>query len=126
MGGLGDERGQEHGSTVGCWIGVIGQCLLDLLVGIFLPLTPHLPIPTSPPVHVHRIKQPSLKLHGGKDSICKPCHMAQLASVCGSDGHTYSSVVRSLGHVWGGGGVSPMPRGTEGPLTDPPSPHKGS
>uniref|UniRef100_A0A8C5K8S0 Sparc/osteonectin, cwcv and kazal-like domains proteoglycan 2 n=1 Tax=Jaculus jaculus TaxID=51337 RepID=A0A8C5K8S0_JACJA len=38
--------------------------------------------------------QPSLKLHGNKDSICKPCHMAQLASVCGSDGHTYSSVCK--------------------------------
>lgn len=45
--------------------------------------------------------------------------MAQLASVCGSDGHTYSSVVRSLGPVWGGGGVYPMPLGTEGPLADP-------
>lgn len=51
------------------------------------------------PIHSHRIKQPALKLHGNKDSTCKPCHMAQLASVCGSDGHTYSSVVRSLGRV---------------------------
>uniref|UniRef100_A0A5F4WJS5 Testican-2 n=1 Tax=Callithrix jacchus TaxID=9483 RepID=A0A5F4WJS5_CALJA len=42
----------------------------------------------------HRIKQPTVKLHGNKDSICKPCHMAQLASVCGSDGHTYSSVCK--------------------------------
>nr|KAF6425798.1 SPARC (osteonectin), cwcv and kazal like domains proteoglycan 2 [Molossus molossus] len=42
----------------------------------------------------HRIKQPALKLHAGKDSACKPCHMAQLASVCGSDGHTYSSVCK--------------------------------
>lgn len=42
-----------------------------------------------------RIKQPALKLHGNKDTACKPCHMAQLASVCGSDGHTYSSVVRN-------------------------------
>ncbi|KAJ8795020.1 hypothetical protein J1605_018607 [Eschrichtius robustus] len=45
----------------------------------------------------HRIKQPALKLHGNKDTMCKPCHMAHLASVCGSDGHTYSSVVRSPG-----------------------------
>ncbi|XP_076981114.1 testican-2 isoform X2 [Tamandua tetradactyla] len=42
----------------------------------------------------HRIKQPTLKLHGNKDAVCKPCHMAQLASVCGSDGHTYSSVCK--------------------------------
>lgn len=42
----------------------------------------------------HRIKQPALKLHGNQDAICKPCHMAQLASVCGSDGHTYSSVCK--------------------------------
>lgn len=42
----------------------------------------------------HRIKQPALKLHGNKDTACKPCHMAQLASVCGSDGHTYSSVCK--------------------------------
>ncbi|XP_006027958.1 testican-2 [Alligator sinensis] len=42
----------------------------------------------------HRIKQPALKLHGNKESFCKPCHMTQLASVCGSDGHTYSSVCK--------------------------------
>uniref|UniRef100_G1P4W0 SPARC (osteonectin), cwcv and kazal like domains proteoglycan 2 n=1 Tax=Myotis lucifugus TaxID=59463 RepID=G1P4W0_MYOLU len=42
----------------------------------------------------HRIKQPALKLHANKDTACKPCHMAQLASVCGSDGHTYSSVCK--------------------------------
>ncbi|NIG60349.1 testican [Pontoporia blainvillei] len=42
----------------------------------------------------HRIKQPALKLHGNKDTMCKPCHMAHLASVCGSDGHTYSSVCK--------------------------------
>ncbi|XP_033004998.1 testican-2 [Lacerta agilis] len=42
----------------------------------------------------HRIKQPALKLHGNKESLCKPCHMTQLASVCGSDGHTYSSVCK--------------------------------
>nr|KAF6459072.1 SPARC (osteonectin), cwcv and kazal like domains proteoglycan 2 [Rousettus aegyptiacus] len=42
----------------------------------------------------HRIKQPALKLHGSRDTICKPCHMAHLASVCGSDGHTYSSTCK--------------------------------
>ncbi|KAH0623553.1 hypothetical protein JD844_006433 [Phrynosoma platyrhinos] len=45
-------------------------------------------------MHLHRIKQPALKLHGNKESLCKPCHMTQLASVCGSDGHTYSSVCK--------------------------------
>ncbi|KAG9485130.1 hypothetical protein GDO78_008303 [Eleutherodactylus coqui] len=42
----------------------------------------------------HRIKQPNLKLHGNKDNLCKPCHVTQPASVCGSDGHTYSSVCK--------------------------------
>ncbi|XP_063817529.1 testican-2 [Pseudophryne corroboree] len=42
----------------------------------------------------HRIKQPNLKLHGSKDNLCKPCHVTQPASVCGSDGHTYSSVCK--------------------------------
>ncbi|XP_070608333.1 testican-2 isoform X2 [Erythrolamprus reginae] len=42
----------------------------------------------------HRIKQPAVKLHGNKENLCKPCHMTQLASVCGSDGHTYSSVCK--------------------------------
>lgn len=52
------------------------------------------PMPSSP-LSSCRIKQPALKLHANKDTACKPCHMAQLASVCGSDGHTYSSVVRT-------------------------------
>lgn len=60
-----------------------------------------------------RIKQPALKLHGNKDTMCKPCHMAHLASVCGSDGHTYSSVVRSSGPRRGGGGVHWSPQGAE-------------
>jgi len=42
----------------------------------------------------HRIKQPAPKLPGNKETICKPCHVAPLASVCGSDGHTYSSVCK--------------------------------
>lgn len=60
-----------------------------------------------------RIKQPALKLHGNKDNMCKPCHMAHLASVCGSDGHTYSSVVRSPGPRRGVGGVHWSPQGAE-------------
>lgn len=43
-----------------------------------------------------RIKQPALKHHGNKESFCKPCYMTQLASVCGTDGHTYSSVVSGV------------------------------
>lgn len=70
---------------------------------IFTPL--HVPFPPLS----RRIKQPALKLHGNKDTVCKPCHMAQLASVCGSDGHTYSSVVRNPDP----GGVHPRPQGTE-------------
>ncbi|KAM8923844.1 testican-2 isoform 2-T2 [Pelodytes ibericus] len=42
----------------------------------------------------HRIKQPNLKLHGSKDNLCKPCLATQPASVCGSDGHSYSSVCK--------------------------------
>lgn len=63
-----------------------------------------------------RIKQPALKLAGNKDTICKPCHMTPLASVCGSDGHTYSSVVRSPGPRCGGkggGGLHLKPQGAE-------------
>ncbi|XP_048472306.1 testican-2 isoform X1 [Rhincodon typus] len=36
----------------------------------------------------HRIKQSSL---GHVESTCKPCQADQMAPVCGSDGHTYSS-----------------------------------
>lgn len=50
-----------------------------------------------------RIKQPVLKLHAGKDAACKPCHVAPLAPVCGSDGHTYSSVVRTRAPAGRGG-----------------------
>ncbi|NXT58617.1 TICN2 protein, partial [Pluvianellus socialis] len=39
----------------------------------------------------HRIKPLGTKGHGS----CKPCHAAPLAAVCGSDGHTYSSEVRT-------------------------------
>ncbi|XP_029464896.1 testican-2 isoform X2 [Rhinatrema bivittatum] len=42
----------------------------------------------------HRIKQPSGKLHGNKDSLCKPCPATQPAPICGSDGHTYTSVCK--------------------------------
>ncbi|XP_055969408.1 testican-2 [Sorex fumeus] len=42
----------------------------------------------------YRIKQPALRPRPGRDPLCKPCHMDQLASVCGSDGHTYSSVCK--------------------------------
>lgn len=70
-------------------------------------------IPVPPPSSSCRIKQPALKLQGNKDTICKPCHMAQLASVCGSDGHTYSSVVRSPSPRVGGVGVYLKPQGAE-------------
>lgn len=113
-GGRGDWRRREHGYNVGHWTGLLSMSPRPSAGNLIFTR-----VPISPPIHLHRIKQPALKFHGGKDSICKPCHMAQLASVCGSDGHTYSSVVRSLGPVWGGGGVYPMPRGTEGPLADP-------
>lgn len=49
-----------------------------------------------------RIKPLSPKAHGG----CKPCHAAPLAAVCGSDGHTYSSAVRT-GHRRGDGAAGP-------------------
>nr|XP_033799598.1 testican-2 isoform X2 [Geotrypetes seraphini] len=42
----------------------------------------------------HRIKQPSGKLHGNKENVCKPCSAAQPAPICGSDGHTYTSVCK--------------------------------
>ncbi|XP_068807091.1 testican-2 isoform X2 [Struthio camelus] len=37
----------------------------------------------------HRIKAPGWR--AGEESACKPCRAAPAASVCGSDGHTYSS-----------------------------------
>lgn len=42
----------------------------------------------------HRIKQPAVKLHGSKENLCKPCHATTPAPVCGTDGHTYSSVCK--------------------------------
>lgn len=55
----------------------------------------------SPP---SRIKPLGPKAHGG----CKPCHAAPVAAVCGSDGHTYSSAVRTAAPAAGTGG--PVPR----------------
>lgn len=89
MGRMGEQ------STVGGWSALLSERVSGTSCRLsYLSLHPHIF-----PIHSPRIKQPALKFHGNKDSACKPCHMAQLASVCGSDGHTYSSVVRSLGHV---------------------------
>lgn len=42
----------------------------------------------------YRIKQPSVRARPGQGPACTPCHAEQLASVCGSDGHTYSSLCK--------------------------------
>jgi len=74
----------------------------------------------------HRIKQPAPKLPGNKETICKPCHVAPLASVCGSDGHTYSSVVRSSGPRWGAGwGAGLTPEATGSREDNEPGPPAG-
>lgn len=52
-----------------------------------------------------RIKPLGPKAHGG----CKPCHAAPVAAVCGSDGHTYSSPVRTAVPVAGTGLCAPCP-----------------
>lgn len=91
-------------SAIDCWVQLlVGICLLNLLSP--WPSLIFISVPVSSPSLSCRIKQPALKLHGSRDTICKPCHMAHLASVCGSDGHTYSSTVRNPGPRWGEGGL---------------------
>ncbi|NWU03466.1 TICN2 protein, partial [Urocynchramus pylzowi] len=59
--------------------------------------------------------------HGG----CKPCHAAPLAAVCGSDGHTYSSAVRTAAPPRGRGPVKQLTVRCEGQCPCP-TPHSAA